>query len=95
MVKFLYSLVVTVFRGAFGEGTGPVLLHNVVCTGNESSLLNCSHQIGVTFCSHFYDVGVICPPGKSHKSERFLLLNYFHSGIGINYCGHCEVCANI
>ena len=70
MVIFLYLLVVTVFRGAFGQGTGPVLLHGVTCIGNESSLLNCSHQIGVTYCSNFYDVGVICPPCKSYKSER-------------------------
>ena len=86
MMKFLYLLVVTVFRAAFGQGTGPVLLHGVACTGNESSLLNCSRQIGVTYCSHFYDVGVICPPGKSYKSERNtkVLTSKLLSQIGIN-----------
>ena len=71
MIKFLYLLVFTVSRAAFGEGAGPVLVHGVSCTGTESSLLNCSHQIGVTYCSHFYDVGVVCPPCKSFLWHKF------------------------
>ena len=58
------SLAVAVFQGAFGQGTGPLLLNDVKCTGRESSLLNCTHRkIGVTNC--FYDVGVVCSHCKS------------------------------
>ena len=61
-----FSIAFAVHPAAFGQGTGPVFLDYVRCTGNESSLLSCSHQgiIGVVYCSHSYDFGVVCPPGE-------------------------------
>ena len=57
---FIAALAIT--RTVFGQGTGPIYLNSVGCTGTESSLLSCSHSgIGVTYCSHTYDVGVVCP----------------------------------
>ena len=54
---------VSVFYAAFGQGTGPIYLGNVGCTGMESSLLSCSHSgIGVTYCGHYEDAGVVCQP---------------------------------
>ena len=48
-----------------GQGTGPLLLSYVTCTGTESSLLSCS-RTGTYLhrCSHIYDAGVVCPPCK-------------------------------
>ena len=46
----------------FGQGSGPVLLDNVLCTGDELTLTSCSHLgINVTRpCSHIKDAGVKC-----------------------------------
>ena len=46
----------------YGQGSGSILLSNVTCTGNESTLLNCVH-LGIGFadgCTHFKDAGVKC-----------------------------------
>ena len=46
----------------FGEGSGPILLSNLACTGRESTLADCSHLgVGITgSCSHSEDAGVRC-----------------------------------
>ena len=50
------------YRQYFGQGSGPIWLDNVVCTGTESTLANCGHLgFNVTrSCSHSEDVGVRC-----------------------------------
>ena len=52
------------FRNAlFGEGEGDILLDNLLCRGNETSLLECLTSIGdigVHNCNHSEDAGVKC-----------------------------------
>ena len=51
------------YSGApFGQGSGPILLDNVTCTGSELTLADCDHLgVGVTrSCSHGEDAGVRC-----------------------------------
>ena len=46
----------------FGQGSGPIWLDSVTCTGNESTLASCGH-FGVNItrsCSHYDDAGVRC-----------------------------------
>ena len=43
----------------FHRGTGPILLAVVNCTGNESSLLQCSHKRNHN-CSHSEDIAIQC-----------------------------------
>ncbi len=58
----------------YGEGSGPILLDDVVCTGQESSLLQCSHAgFGNHDCTHADDARVVCP---SCKLVDFLAINY-------------------
>ena len=48
----------------YGQGSGPIWLNRLYCTGNEGSLLECErrYDIGNPYgCSHSEDVGVICP----------------------------------
>ena len=45
----------------YGRGTGEILLDNIECRGNESSLLDCDHN-RENNCArdHSEDAGVIC-----------------------------------
>ena len=46
---------------SFGSSSGPITLDNVVCTGSEDNLLECSHnEILQGNCEHSEDVAVIC-----------------------------------
>jgi len=45
----------------FGEGTGEILLDDVMCYGNETSLADCQHaEWGDHNCVHTEDVSVMC-----------------------------------
>ncbi|KAJ8257254.1 hypothetical protein GJAV_G00183620 [Gymnothorax javanicus] len=52
--------------GAFGEGQGPILLHDMHCHGNESLLEGCEPEMGLAgHCSHAQDAGVVCSEGST------------------------------
>ena len=52
---------IAISRAAFGEGTGPIHLDNMECTGNEETLADCPHQgLSVHNCGHGEDAGVYC-----------------------------------
>ena len=50
------------FRSAhYGEGTIPIMLANVSCTGDESNMIICGHNgIGIHDCKHSEDAAVEC-----------------------------------
>lgn len=53
---------------AFGQGSGPIFLDNVLCSGLENMLFNCAHsgiEISNISCSHQRDAGVVCVQGIS------------------------------
>ncbi|EDO39899.1 predicted protein [Nematostella vectensis] len=59
-------------RAAFGEGTGPIHMDNVHCTGSEMSLVKCGHRgWGISNCQHKEDVGVVC----SERQAQVRLVN--------------------
>ena len=50
----------------FGQGSGPIWLDSVTCTGSESILASCGH-LGVNItrsCTHSKDAGVKCIGGQ-------------------------------
>ena len=53
----------------FGQGSGPILLDNVACTGSELTLANCSNLgVGVTrSCYHSEDAGVRCSSYRGYN----------------------------
>jgi len=53
----------------FGGGSGQILLDDLRCSGDETSLGSCRHdgwgKYGSYYCYyHYYDVSVICGNGK-------------------------------
>ncbi|XP_011408442.2 PREDICTED: deleted in malignant brain tumors 1 protein-like, partial [Amphimedon queenslandica] len=79
------------YRGEayFGQGTGSIVLDDVSCVGNETSLYQqCSHGSPLSHnCGHSEDVGVVCPApfdgsvrlvGGSNSSEG--RVEVYHSG---------------
>ena len=46
----------------FGQGTGPIHLDEVGCTGGEQTLISCPHNdpVGEHDCDHDEDAGVRC-----------------------------------
>ncbi|XP_023931764.1 deleted in malignant brain tumors 1 protein-like [Lingula anatina] len=52
---------VSFFHAYFGQGTGTILMNNVVCSGHETSIKDCSHNGWWTHnCDHSEDAGVRC-----------------------------------
>lgn len=51
----------------FGEGSGPILLDAINCTGTETSFAKCSFDTSTQACSHGEDAGVICSAGEEGR----------------------------
>ena len=57
---------------AFGSGSDEILLDDLDCVGNETSLLQCeASEFGEHNCWHFEDAGVTCADtGKAKKKKK-------------------------
>ena len=47
-------------RAYFGQGTAPILLDDVSCSGTESRLVNCRYDSITSDCNHSEDAGATC-----------------------------------
>ena len=44
----------------YGQGTGPILLDDVACTGTQTNILQCTFDTNTADCGHSEDAGVQC-----------------------------------
>ena len=62
--------------GAFGEGTGPIWLYEVWCSGNEANLTQCrSSHVTQQYCTHSRDAGVVCSGVYACVSHFSVVIN--------------------
>ena len=66
LAMFMYiSGAIAYFGSRHGAGTGPVYLDDVLCSGFENSLINCSRSnfgdVSVNCLDHSEDASVFCP----------------------------------
>ena len=50
-------------RAEFGQGTGPIWMDSVRCSGTETRLIDCDYDADTSADSHDEDAGVGCPQG--------------------------------
>ncbi|XP_059897442.1 deleted in malignant brain tumors 1 protein-like isoform X3 [Gadus macrocephalus] len=76
--------------GGFGAGSGPIWLDDVVCTGEEDAITQCSHQnYGENNCGHSEDVGIVCS-GKLAKPHVSL-----NPGPEVNFGDRVEITCSV
>ena len=62
------SIGIPRYNAFYGQGTGPLLLDDLICNGRENRLIDCTHGgIGMTdFCrGHLDDAGLECRESMS------------------------------
>ena len=78
------------YLGKFvSDGTGKIWLDGVACTGNESSIYQCSHKaLGSHRCHHGKDAGVRCSidQGATIKTK---MLNFIAAGHDMHSTRSC------
>lgn len=57
---FLYTDAIIHSGASFGQGSGPIYLDDVTCSGTEARLIDCSYDRSTSDCSHSRDAGVTC-----------------------------------
>ena len=72
------TVILNATAAGFGVATGPVLIDETRCVGNETRLLNCRHNgVGTHNCAHSRDVGLRCVIRKDVVLLSFLDHSYF------------------
>ena len=57
---FACAVLSAYYDAYFGQGTGPILMDNVACSGLELRLLDCPYNSDTSDRTHAEDVGVHC-----------------------------------
>ena len=70
LLLILYIGATSLLGGFVVNGTGQIVLDELLCTGSESRLVDCPHRgLGSHNCDHSQDAGVRCIPGTTIKAR--------------------------
>ena len=74
------EVILNATLAGFGVATGPVLIDETRCIGNETRLINCRHNgVGTLNCDHRRDVGLRCRIRKPEQLLRPSYIAYYSS----------------
>ena len=79
-------------RAAFGQGEG-LIFDTVICTGSESTLVECLRNEGSRqFCDHRQDAGIVCQPITPEVICEEGQVRLVDGRPGRDYEGRLEIC---
>ncbi len=74
------------YAAQFGQGSGPISMARVLCSGSETALKDC-HSDSYN-CNHNKDAGVICS-GKLLQTSTCYFISLFHNSHSSNNLCWC------
>ena len=65
-----------ILTSGYENGSGPIFLDQLQCTGSEQSFLECAmgRAVGLHRCDHSMDVGIRCTGLKNKSSLCFYII---------------------
>ena len=62
---------VSLYHARFGEGSGPIHMNYLRCTGTEHKLIDCNYQFSTD--QHYEDWSVTCANGKDYYFYVYIM----------------------
>ncbi len=75
------------YNAHFGQGSGPISMAYVKCSGSETALKDCSsdHRY-IQLCKHDHDAGVVCSGKLLQTSDCYFITLFHNSHSSNNLC---------